>query len=132
MKKVFYIASLHSLMCLTVNARPFTVEMTQEMQGRCHIIQFPQRWAAPLTDEGHIQPLGYTDNFEFRIVGELSSRFLVALVVRPAGGNRLTSTYTLNKYLIDLSDPRVPVREATDAMWNEGAIVPQAKKVPCR
>lgn len=88
-------------------------------------MKFPQRWTGPQLDE-HGNPL-YYQKHEFRVTGVLGTRFLVAGVARSPWDEK-PQRYTTNKYEVDLSDRNAPVVPATEAMWQDSAIVPQTKK----
>lgn len=128
MRRTTILAILQASFCTTAYPkRPLDIEITREMRERCHIIRFSQGWTVPLTAEGTVQFYTYSKDYEFRIEGELGSRFLVAGVVR-SGYPGHAATYTSNKYLLDLSDRKARVLAATEKMWNDGLTVAQTTK----
>src|ERR1700682_4401463 len=74
---------------------PVYVAVTPAIQEYCHLIRFPETWRIPEVNEGG-QALfyDYSDQYQFRVVGLLGTKFLVA------GRVMLTDRryYTFNKY----------------------------------
>jgi hypothetical protein len=105
---------------------PIEVKVTAAMREYCHIVQFSQGWVVAQFD-GRGQYLGnFLRDYEFRVTGELRTRFLVAGVVD--AGFEQQRRYTTNKYEVNLSDPKALVRSASDEAWQSAATVPTARK----
>ena len=102
---------------------PVDVRITPAIREYCHVIRFPQGWIAPLPlRQGSFPPsYGYDSLYEFRVPGVLETTFLVAGVVLPS------KQYTLNKYKVDLSDPKSLARPITDAEWEDGTPLPDLR-----
>jgi hypothetical protein len=101
------------------------VPLTPAMRQYCHIVRFPQGWAMQrLDDEGDPLSFRYGSEYEFRVEGVLSTRFLV-------GGFQtwVRRRYdTTNRYKVDLSDSTAPVLSASREAWESAAVVPLIRK----
>jgi hypothetical protein len=83
------------------------VNVTPAMRAYCHIMRFPRGWNVPAPPN-----YAYNSEYEFRVPGLLETRFLIGGLVFPY------NQYTVNKYTVDLSDPKAPVFPTSDAAWN--------------
>ncbi len=117
------------MLCVTARAQWDDLEVTLSPAAReyCHLVRFPQGWVFPRYDKQAGQQLGfalYESDYEFRVEGILSTRFLVAGFTDFVG----TKYYTANRYEIDLSDPNAPIRPVNRKRWGDATIVPFARK----
>jgi hypothetical protein len=118
-----------SLTTVTWGQGRVDVKVTPAMREYCHIIRFPQGWKLPMFVPGlsYNQPIFYrndsSSDYEFRISGLLGTTFLVAGTGEL--GNRY---YTLNKYEVDLSDPKFAAHAASDDAWEKGTTIPMSRK----
>jgi hypothetical protein len=87
------------------------LNVTAAMREYCHIVRFPQGWTLPPADL--LNRYNYNGEYEFRVQGESSSRFLIGGFV----GNTYARSFTTNRYDVNLSDPKAPVLPASDAAW---------------
>jgi hypothetical protein len=109
-------------------ASAIEVKVAPPMREYCHIMQFPHPWAVLQFDE-HGKFLGnFMRDYEFRIPGELRTRFLMAGVVD--AGFEEQRRYTTNKYEVDLSDPKASVRPASDEAWKSATVITLSRKPP--
>ena len=121
------------LLCSGINAwaqlrDDLEVVLTPAAREYCHIIQFPQAWAMPSTDEKTGLRLFFGSGFsryEFRVEGSQGTRFLVAGITEyfpPA------PYYTTNQFRVDLSDPTAPIEAASREAWDAAPTVPFTKE----
>ena len=92
----------------------------------CHIVHFPQGWHITHHDR-HGEPLSFgsdSSDYEFRVAGVLSTKFLVAAFTDIVG----TKYYTNNRYEVDLSDSTAPGNGVELKAWNDAAVVPLIRK----
>ncbi len=110
---------------------PIDVKVASDAREYCHIVEFPQGWSTPRLDErGLLLTYGASNDYEFRVVGLLGTRFLVAGVVEPerTGMSTTKTRYTSNKYDVDLSNPKAVARPASDALWESGTTITLSQK----
>ena len=93
----------------------------------CHVMRFPQGWAFARFDKEVGQRLFFGSpgsDYEFRVEGVLSTKFLVEGFTGFVG----TNYYTSNRYKVDLSDAMAPVLVVDRKAWDAAAVVPLARK----
>jgi hypothetical protein len=101
---------------LEVNFNPLTREY-------CHVVRFPLGWQTNWDDTNGQPPARYDFDFgdyEFRVPGLLSTRFLV----RGFAPSLSRRYYTTNVYTVDLSNPSGVAQPASEEEWNSGTLVP--------
>jgi hypothetical protein len=113
---------------VTRGSDPVDVKLTPAMREYCHVLRFPRGWK--LKDARDLsEPLSFSYSYdaayEFRIAGLLGTRFLISGAVDL--GRRF---YTINKYEVDLSDPKAIPRVATEKEWQAGTTVPVTRNGP--
>ena len=107
-----------------INLGRLEIKLTPVASEYCHVIRFPKGWSVPRQDKNG-QPLlfDYASEYEFRVEGVLSTRFLVG------GYTRLGQRYyTFERYKVDLSDRSAPIVAASPAAWNAAAVIPLIEK----
>ena len=110
---------------------PIDVKVTSDTREYCHFVEFPQGWSTPRLDErGLLLTYDNSKDYEFRVAGLLSTRFLVAGVVerRRTEMQTIETRYTTNKYEVDLSNPKATARPASDAAWESGTTITSSRK----
>ena len=124
------IASLFMTASVRAAGDHLDVKVSAAMREYCHIIQFPQGWTSPIWDERGMYFGREIRDYEFRVGGLLGTRFLVA--GRVDFGTELTQEgrrlYTTNKYEVDLSDPKAPVRPEDNEAWKSATIISLTRK----
>jgi hypothetical protein len=103
------------------------VTLTPASRGYCHVIRFPQGWVFARFDKEVGQRLFFgspSSDYEFRVEGVLSTKFLVRGFTENVGRNY----YTNNQYEIDLSDTIAPMLEVGRKAWEAAAVVPLTRK----
>jgi hypothetical protein len=103
------------------------VSLTPGAEEYCHVIQFPQVWVMPRSDEKTGQRLFFGSilgDLEFRVEGLQGSQFLVA------GFTELLPPrhYTTNRFTVNLSDATSPIRDASREAWDAATVVPITRK----
>jgi hypothetical protein len=99
----------------------FDVTLTPAAETYCHVSLFPQGWETEHFDDRAPQRLLFGSSrseYEFRVEGVLSTKFLVRAFTEFVG----TNYYTNNQYRIDLSYATVPVVSAGSKEWNAAAV----------
>jgi hypothetical protein len=125
------IASLFMTASVRAAGDHLDVKVSAAMREYCHIVQFPQGWTSPIWDERGTYLGREIRDYEFRVRGLLGTRFLVA--GRLDFGTERTQDgrlYTANKYEVDLSDPKAPVRPTSNETWISGTIMSLTRKRP--
>jgi hypothetical protein len=103
------------------------VTLSPAAREHCHVIRLPQAWAIQHFDDRAGQHLFFGSpgsDYEFRVEGVLSTKFLVAGFTEFVGSNY----YTNNRFKIDLSNPSAPVLAAHRKAWAAAAVVPLTRK----
>jgi hypothetical protein len=103
------------------------VSLTPGARQYCHVIRFPQPWAIQHFDDHAGQRLFFGlpgSDYEFRVEGVLSTKFLVAGFTEFVGRNY----YTNNRFKVDLSDPAASVPAVNRKVWENAAVVPLNRK----
>jgi hypothetical protein len=107
------------------------VQWNADVREYCHLLRFPQGWQIPKfvpKVDGTLEVYGSITlagaDYEFRIPGVLSTRFLVRAV------DDYPKHYTTNIYEVDLADPHVIPYPAREAAWNSATVVPLRYKGP--
>ena len=97
--------------------------VTPPIKEYCHIVRFPQGWTVPAPSRPGAYPLfyGFDSSYEFRVPGLLETTFLVGGLVLPE------KEYAINKYKVDLADPRAIAVRATEREWQEGTKIPDSR-----
>jgi hypothetical protein len=105
----------------------FEVSLTPASRAYCHEVRFPQGWSTQHFDDRAPQHLFFGSthsDYEFRVEGVLSTKFLVAGYSEFVG----TNYYTNNRYDLDLADATVPVTAVGRKTWDAAAVVPLIRK----
>jgi len=91
----------------------------------CHVLRFPQGWTIQRFDEvgQRLSFDSYSGEYEFRVEGLLTTKFLVAGFT-----GSLERYYTLNLYKVDLSDPGPAAIPADRRAWEDATAVPLMRK----
>jgi hypothetical protein len=107
------------------------VQWNSTVRECCHLLRFPQGWQMPKfvpKGDGTWEVYGSITleeaDYEFRIPGELSTRFLVRAF------DTYLRHYTKNFYEVDLADPHAIPYPASEDAWNSATIVPLRYKGP--
>jgi hypothetical protein len=103
------------------------VTLTPAARAFCHVIRFPQGWSFPRFDKEVGQRLFFgspNSDYEFRVEGVLSTKFLIRGFTEFVGRNY----YTNNQYEVDLSDKTAPVLAVGRKAWESAAVVPPTRK----
>jgi hypothetical protein len=96
----------------------------------CHIVSFDRGWdGIPSVGSYSFRRYDYRDNYEFRVLGLLSTTFLVRGRSIEASGRghailKPTDGYTRRIYEIDLEDPKARAHEVPEATWLSAARIP--------
>ncbi len=110
---------------------PIDVKVVSSTREHCHIIEFLQGWTTPRLDErGLLLTYNASKDYEFRTIGLLGTRFLVAGVVEPKHMimDKVEARYTTNKYEIDLSNPKAIAQPASTDTWDSGTTIALSRK----
>jgi hypothetical protein len=100
------------------------VKLTLAMREYCHIVRFPQGWTIPSSKEVAARVIfDANSEYEFRVEGLLTTRFLVGAFV-----NHTDREDATNRYRVNLSDPTAPALPATREAWEAAAVVPLTRK----
>jgi hypothetical protein len=99
------------------------VSLTSAARSYCHVVRFPYGWSTQHFDAKAPQHLFFgspESDYEFRVSGVLSTKFLVTAFTEFVG----TNYYTNNRYEVDLADATAPVTAAGSNAWDAAAVVP--------
>src|ERR1700722_3418478 len=122
--------SLFCAMTVTSSAADgVDAKITPAIQEYCHLVKFPQGGSIqPYIQHDDVlhsvTPLEYTysSDYEFRVPGELGTRFLIR------GFEKLgRKYYTKNAYQLDLSDRGSIPGPATEREWEDGTVIPDTR-----
>jgi hypothetical protein len=105
----------------------FNASLTPAARAYCHEARFPQGWSTQHFDDRAPQHLFFGSthsDYEFRVEGVLSTKFLVGGYTEFVG----TNYYTNNRYQVDLADARAPVVTIGRKAWDAAAVVPLVRK----
>jgi hypothetical protein len=104
-------------------------QLSPQVREYCHIVSFDRGWGG-IPSVGIISfDYDYRDKYEFRVLGLLSTTFLVrgrSGIVSDRGDAILEPTdgYTRRIYEIDLADPKARAHLVPEAMWLSAARIP--------
>jgi hypothetical protein len=107
------------------------VQWNSTVREYCHILRFPQGWQMPKfvpKGDGTLEVYGSITleeaDYEFRIPGELSTRFLVRAVAD------YRKHYAANIYEVDVADPTAIAQPAGENAWDLSTVIPLRDKGP--
>src|SRR5579871_832068 len=104
-------------------------QLSPQVREYCHVVSFDKGWGG-IPSVGPISfRYDYRDKYEFRVLGLLSTTFLVRgrseavsdrgnAILKPSDG------YTRRIYEIDLASPKAEARAIPEATWQSAARIP--------
>ena len=101
------------------------VKWNASVREYCHVLGFSTGWQMPKfipKKDGSLEVVPkfrLGDDYEFRVSGLLSTKFLVRGVE-----DLVSKRFTTNIYEVDLSDPKAVARPASEEEWTSATVIP--------